>query len=83
MCADGNLQMDRFDPQRHHRRSIRLKGFDYTSAGAYFVTIVAYQRDTLFGEIINGEMQLNNFGKVADECWRDIPDHFPNVELGA
>jgi REP element-mobilizing transposase RayT len=75
--------MGKFDPQRHHRRSIRLKGFDYASAGAYFVTIVTHQRDTLFGEIINGEMQLNNFGHIADECWRAIPDHFPNVELGA
>ena len=74
--------MVKFDLQKHHRRSIRLKGFDYTSAGAYFVTLVAYQRNTLFGEILNGQIQLSNFGKVADECWRDIPDHFSNVELG-
>jgi len=72
-----------FDPQKHHRKSIRLQGYDYSQAGAYFVTIVTYQRECLFGQIVNGEMELNDFGKIADECWRAIPDHFPNVELGA
>jgi len=73
----------KYDPQKHHRKSIRLSGYDYSQAGAYFVTIVAYQRECLFGEIIDGEMNLNDFGKIADECWRSIPDHFPFVELGA
>ena len=73
----------KFDPQKHHRKSIRLQGYDYSQAGAYYVTIVTYQRDCLFGEIMNEEMFLNDFGKIADECWRAIPDHFPNVELGA
>jgi REP element-mobilizing transposase RayT len=70
-------------PHSHHRRSIRIKEYDYTSPGAYFVTLVTYQRDCLFGEIQNGEMILNDFGSIADECWRAIPDHFPFVELGA
>jgi REP element-mobilizing transposase RayT len=74
--------MAKFDPHRHHRKSIRIKEYDYTQAGAYFVTIVTYQRDCLFGEIKNGEIQLNDFGKIADECWRAIPEHFPFVELG-
>lgn len=73
----------KFDPQQHHRRSIRLKGYDYTEPGAYFVTIVTVRRDPLFGKIENGIMMLNDFGKIADECWRAIPEHFPNVELGA
>jgi putative transposase len=73
----------KFDPQKHHRRSIRLKEYDYTQPGGYFITIVAYQRDCLFGEIVNGEMRLKDLGKIADECWRSIPNHFPNVELGA
>ena len=72
-----------FDPKKHHRRSIRLKGYDYSSEGAYYVTIVTYQRDCLFGEIMNKEMILNEFGKIADECWRGIPEHFTFVELGA
>ncbi len=74
--------MVKFDPQKHHRRSIRLKNYDYAQAGGYFITIVTYQRDMLFGKIIRGEMQLSSYGKIADECWRAIPDHFPNVELG-
>ncbi len=72
----------RFDPQKHHRKSIRLKEYDYSQAGAYYVTIVTYQRDCLFGDVINKEMVLNGFGKIADECWCAIPEHFPNVELG-
>lgn len=73
----------RFDPQKHHRRSIRLKEYDYTQPGGYFVTIVTFQRDCLFGEIVNEEMQLNEFGKITDECWRAIPEHFGNIDLGA
>lgn len=73
----------KFDPQKHHRRSIRLKGYDYTQAGAYFVTMVTYQREPLFGEIANGEMRLSPMGQIAEEHWRAIPDHFPYVELGA
>jgi hypothetical protein len=48
----------KFDPQKHHRRSIRLKGYDYSSAGAYFFTIVAWQRESLFGEVVDGKMKL-------------------------
>ena len=73
----------RFDPKKHHRKSIRLPGYDYSQAGAYYVTIVTHQRNCLFGEVVNGEMVLNDFGKIAAECWRAIPDHFPLVELGA
>jgi putative transposase len=73
----------KFDPQKHHRRSIRLQNYDYTQPAGYFVTIVTHQRDLLFGEIINEEMKLNDYGKIAQECWCAIPEHFPNVELGA
>jgi REP element-mobilizing transposase RayT len=73
----------KFDLQKLHRRSIRLKGYDYSQAGAYFVTLVAYQRDCLFGEIRDAKMVLNDLGTIADECWRAIPDHFQLVELGA
>lgn len=73
----------RFDPQKHHRRSIRLKEYDYAQPGGYFITIVTFQRECLFGEIVNGEMNFNGYGRVADECWRAIPEHFPYIELGA
>ncbi len=54
-----------YDPVKHHRRSIRLKGFDYSSPGAYFVTLVAFQRECLFGEVIDGCMRLSAFGKIV------------------
>ena len=75
--------MVEFDPKIHHRRSIRLAGYDYAQAGAYYVTIVTWQREFLFGGIVNGEMRLNRHGKIAEECWQLIPKHFPDVELGA
>ncbi|MBL8092279.1 MAG: hypothetical protein JNJ43_18240 [Anaerolineales bacterium] len=75
--------MPKFDPQKHHRRSIRLKGYDYSQAGGYYVTIVTWHRDLLFGEIVNGEMKLNQSGNVVHECWYEIPNHFENVQLGA
>jgi putative transposase len=59
----------KFDLQKHHRRSIRLQGYDYAQAGAYFVTLVTYQRDALFGEIIDGEMKLNRKGEIVQEEW--------------
>lgn len=73
----------KFDPQKHHRRSIRMKGFDYSSEGAYYVTIVAQGRECLFGEIVDGEMRLNEYGEIVQKWWNEIPIHFPNVELGA
>jgi len=50
--------MAMYEPQKHHRRSIRLKGYDYTQPGAYFITLVTYQREYLFGEVVKGEMVL-------------------------
>jgi putative transposase len=58
-----------FDPQIHHRRSIRLKGYDYTLSGAYFITLVTWQREELFGNIVNAEMCLSEYGKIALEEW--------------
>jgi putative transposase len=60
----------KFDPQKHHRRSIRLKGYDYAQPGAYFVTLVTWHRDPLFGEVVGGRVRLSPVGKiVADEWW--------------
>jgi len=75
--------MTEFDPKIHHRRSIRLKGYDYSEVGAYFVTIVTQGRVALFGEVVNGEMRLNRYGEIVQKWWDDIPRHFPNVETGA
>lgn len=69
------------NPDIHHRRYIRLREFDYRSAGAYFVTICAFQRECLFGEVVDGEMRLNGLGLTAEACWRAITNHFPNLQL--
>jgi REP element-mobilizing transposase RayT len=72
-----------YDPERHHRRSIRLRGYDYSQAGAYFVTICTDQREPLFGEVVDGNMALNPFGGIVDATWNDLPNHFSHVELDA
>ena len=73
----------KFDPFKHHRHSIRLRGYDYSQAGAYFITICMQQHQCLFGDVVNAEMDLNDLGMIANECWLAIPEHFPNVELDA
>jgi len=73
----------KFDPQKPHRRSIRLPGYDYSSEGAYYVTIVTQGRECLFGEIVDGEMRINEYGEIVQKWWNEIPIHFPNVQLGA
>lgn len=73
----------RFNPQKHHRHSIRLKEFDYSQAGAYYVTIVAWQRQCLFGEIMKGEMKLNPYGKIVQKWWNEIPKRFHIVGTSA
>jgi putative transposase len=72
-----------FDPDKHHRRSVRLQGHDYAQPGAYFVTICTRDRECLFGHAVNGEMHSNDAGEIARRCWEDIPHHLPLVELDA
>ncbi len=71
----------KYDPQIHHRRSIRLKGYDYTQAGAYFITICSHQRGHVFGGIVNGEMKLNTWGEAVREEWFKTAALRDNVEL--
>jgi REP element-mobilizing transposase RayT len=68
------------DPQKHHRRSVRLKEYDYSQAGAYFVTIVAHQRACLFGKIMDRGMKLNNIGEIIANTWKWLADQYPYVE---
>ena len=58
-----------YDREKHHRRSIRLKGYDYSQSGFYFVTICCYQRQCLFGDIVDGEMRLNRYGEIVNKEW--------------
>ena len=69
-----------YNPEFHHRRSIRLKDYDYSRAGVYFVTVCSWKRECVFGEIMNGEMLLNGYGAIVEEQWDAIPGHFDNVE---
>ncbi|MCU0486546.1 MAG: hypothetical protein MUC85_10625, partial [Anaerolineales bacterium] len=72
-----------YDPQQHHRHSIRLPGYDYSLQGAYYITIVTWQREPLFGEVIESDMRLNQYGQMAHQMWSNLPEHSPSVELGA
>ncbi|MCO5230400.1 MAG: hypothetical protein M9958_04495 [Chitinophagales bacterium] len=74
--------MNRYNPNIHHRRSIRLKGYDYAQAGLYFITICCQDRICLLGNIENGKMILNDAGKIAHDEWLKTPQIRPNVELG-
>jgi putative transposase len=68
---------------RQGRRSIRLPGYDYTSPGAYFVTICVRGRECLLGEIVDGEMRLNEWGRIAAESWQWLGQQYPYVSLDA
>ena len=56
-----------YDPDKHHRRSIRLNSYDYSFAGLYFLTLCCCQRQHLFGKVVNGTMQLNALGQIVAE----------------
>lgn len=63
------------------RKSPRLHGYDYAQNGAYFVTICTHNREHIFGQITNGDMELSGLGQIALTCWKAIPSHFLSVEL--
>ena len=70
-----------YDPARHHRRSIRLKGYDYTQAGAYFVTLCVQGRECLLGAVTAGEMILNELGQIVREEWERSSEIRREIEL--
>jgi len=70
-----------YDPKIHHRRSIRLPGYDYSQTGAYFVTICAHQKKHLFGEVIEGEVKTNEIGEMIWLYWDHLPRRYPNIEI--
>ena len=71
----------KYNPEIHHRRSVRLKNYDYSQAGAYFITICTQNRECLFGEIIDAEMGLNEYGTIAKNEWVKLTYRYPNIEL--
>jgi len=72
-----------FNPDIHHRRSIRLQDYDYASAGAYFVTICSQGRENLFGRIDDDTMVRNDAGRMLEGVWSGLPERFPGIELDA
>ncbi len=77
----------KYNPAKYHRQSIRLRGYDYARAGAYFVTVCVDKdpltgiRPHLFGAVVNGEMRMNEYGFVVDDAWNNLPSHFPTIAL--
>ncbi len=72
-----------YNPDIHHRRSIRLAGYDYASEGAYFITIRAQVREPWFGIVQDGEANLNDAGQMVTTIWHDLPERFPHIALDA
>jgi REP element-mobilizing transposase RayT len=69
------------NPARHHRRSIRLRDYDYSQVGAYFVTVCTHNRTCLFGDVVDGEMVTNDAGRIVQAIWKALPLHYPGVAL--
>ncbi len=65
----------------YNRKIPRLKNYDYSQPGYYFITICVQDRICCFGEIENGKMTLNEYGKIVSDCWLDLPNHYKNCEL--
>ncbi len=73
--------MTPLESQRESRRSLRLRDYDYSRPGAYYLTFVAFQRECLFGDITNGKMTLSQAGIILRDVWHALPDRYPNVIL--
>ncbi|BAU67281.1 hypothetical protein STA3757_46920 [Stanieria sp. NIES-3757] len=70
-----------YNPDKHHRRSIRLKGYDYSQPGAYFITVCAYQRQCIFGDIVDGRMVLNQYGSIVAQTYQWLSQRYHYVCL--
>ena len=70
-----------YNSEKHHRRSIRLKGYDYSLAGTYFVTICVKERKCVFGDVQNSNVVLSPIGEIVYQCWNEIPNNFNSVKL--
>jgi len=68
-------------PDTHRRRSIRLRNYDYSKCGAYYVTVCCASRECLLGRVADGRMHKSAAGEVVEACWNEIPAHFARVQL--
>jgi len=71
----------RYDRFKHHRRSIRMKGWDYTRPGVFYVTICTKGQICLFGEVTDGRMHMNNFGRIVEDAWNALEFNYVYVRL--
>ena len=71
----------KYNPTVHHRRSIRVKDYDYSRAGTYFLTMCLQRKRCLFGNVVNGEMMLNDAGKLVQHIWNNLPKRFLSIKL--
>ena len=73
----------KYDPKIHHRRSIRLRGYDYSSPGAYSITICTQDRLCLFGDVVKGQMVKNPAGELVHWLWWRLASDYPSLDLDA
>jgi REP element-mobilizing transposase RayT len=71
----------KYNPDIHYRRSIRLPEYDYSQEGLYFVTICCQDKICRFGKIMDGEIVLNDMGKIIKTEWDNLSKKYPDVEL--
>lgn len=72
--------MNEYNPNKHHRKSIRLKGYDYAQAGLYFITICCQNRAHLFGNVVNKQMILNDAGKMIEKWYIELENKFSDIK---
>ena len=70
-----------YNPEIHNRRSIRLKEYDYSQEGYYYVTICTKNMERWFGNVVNGKMKLSDIGEIVKFCWHDLPNHYAFCKL--
>ncbi len=79
--AEETLLNPGTEPPSRRRRSLRLRSYDYSQAGAYFVSITVQKRLSLFGHVTGEQMRLNDAGRMIQEIWRKLPQRFPTIQM--
>ena len=75
----NNQKIKMYNPEIHHRHSIRLKEYDYSSEGLYFITVCAQDKKCMFGKIINGDMYLNEAGRLVEKWYLKLQEKYPDI----
>ena len=73
----------KYDPEIHHRKSIRLREYDYSQPGAYFVTICTKSKEYLFGDVVEGKMRSNEVEQMVQMIWDELPKYYQGVAIDA